>query len=273
MTPTTDPVLAVAVRAARTAASIVVDAARDLKRLPTFSKQHGDIVSGADMEAEDAIVATLRAAFPDYAILGEESGHIAGARERSGHRWLVDPLDGTQNFVHGYPYYAVSIALAHGNEITHAVVLDPVHDELFHAARGTGAFLNGKQLHVSACLKLADALVSSALPARESPQLVRHLPAMIALAPQCAGLRNGGSVALDLAHLAAGRLDGFWIMGAKPGDLAAGALLVKEAGGRVGDFAGAAEFLRATDAIAATPGIFNPLREALVAALTPPRGA
>ena len=125
MSTADDSVLSVAIQAARSAAAVITDAARDLVRLPTFSKDHGDIVSTADVEAEDAIVATLRTAFPGYAILGEESGHIAGAREGSGHKWIVDPIDGTVNFIHGFPYYAVSIALAHGTDVTHAVVYHP----------------------------------------------------------------------------------------------------------------------------------------------------
>jgi myo-inositol-1(or 4)-monophosphatase len=145
----------------------VIDAARDLKRLPTFSKEQGGIVSAADMEAEDAIIATIRGAFPEHAILGEESGHIDGAREGGGYKWIVDPIDGTDNFIHGFPYYAVSVALAHGTEITHAVVLDPVHDNLFTAVKGKGAFHNGTQIHVSACLNLSDALVARSFrPAR-----------------------------------------------------------------------------------------------------------
>ena len=259
-------VLAVAVRAARTAASIIIDAARDLKRLPTFSKEHGDIVSGADMEAEDAIVATLRAAFPEHAILGEESGHIEGARDGGGYKWIVDPLDGTVNFVHGFPYYAVSVALAHGTEITHAVVLDPVHDELFTAVQGRGAYCNGAPIHVSTCLRLTDALVGTVFPTRENPRLADYLPTFNALITQCAGVRRAGSCALDLAHLAAGRLDGFWVMSLKAWDIAAGALIVKEAGGRIGDFAGGTQFLRTNEVIAAAPGVFNPLREAIAAA-------
>jgi myo-inositol-1(or 4)-monophosphatase len=263
MSPASDPTLAVAVRAARTAASIIVDAARDLKRLPTFSKERGGIVSGADMEAEDAIIATIRAAFPEHAILGEESGHIDGARDSGGCRWLVDPLDGTVNFVHGYPYFAVSIALVNGADVTHAVVLDPVRDELFTAVRTQGAFRNGTALHMSTCVNLADALVGTVSPARGDPKLQAHLATWNALAGVCAGLRQTGSGALDLAHLASGRLDGFWITSLKAWDIAAGALLVTEAGGRVGDFAGGGQILRAGEAIAAAPGIFNPLREAI----------
>lgn len=261
-----DPVLAVAVRAARTAASIVIDAARDLKRLPTFSKGRGELVSSADMEAEDAIVATIRAAFPGHAILGEESGHIEGAREGAGYKWIVDPIDGTVNFVHGFPYFAVSIALVVGTEVTHAAVLDPVHDELFTAVKGNGAFCNGATMHVSTCLELAQALVGTVSPPHENPKYAAHRVTLDAVAGQCAGVRQAGSCALDLAHLAAGRLDGFWVMNLRAWDVAAGALLVREAGGRVGDFAGGTQFLRTNEIIAAAPGVFNPLREVIAAA-------
>jgi myo-inositol-1(or 4)-monophosphatase len=261
-----DPVLAVAMRAARTAASVVADAARDLRRLPTYSKGHGQIVTAADLEAEDAIVATIRAAFPGHAILGEESGHIEGARDGGGYRWIVDPIDGTTNFVHGYPYYAVSVALVHRSDVTHAVIYDPVHDECFAAVRGRGATCNGAPLWVSGCMGLEDALVATVIPEREDPALAAYLPTFNALAGRCGGLRRAGCCALDLAHLAAGRLDGFWVMSLRPWDIAAGALLVQEAGGRVGDFAGGADFLRAHEAIAATPGLFTPLREALASA-------
>jgi myo-inositol-1(or 4)-monophosphatase len=270
MNPADDPVLAVAVRAARGAASVITDAARDLVRLPTFSKDHGEIVSTADVEAEDAIVATLRAAFPDHAILGEESGHIAGAREGGGYKWLVDPIDGTVNFIHGFPYYAVSIALVHGTEITHAVVYDPVHDECFTAVKGKGAQRNGTPMRVSGCTELSRALIGTVFPAGESPKFAAYLPVFNRLVAKCAGLRRAGSCSLDLAHLAAGRLDGFWVSSLRSWDMAAGALLVREAGGRVGDFAGGTDFLRSNEVIAAAPGLFNPLREAIAAAAIKP---
>jgi myo-inositol-1(or 4)-monophosphatase len=262
-----DPSLAVAVRAARNAAAVISDAAHDLKRLPTFSKEHADIVSAADAEAENAIVTTLSAAFPDHAILGEEGGARAGGNPDSMWRWIVDSIDGTANFVHGYPYYAISIALAHGPELTHAVVLDPVRDELFTAIKGRGALLNGVVLRVSACTALERALVGTVFPTRDSPKLQSYLPIFEALVGRCAGIRRAGACALDLAYLAAGRLDGFWVMSLKPWAVAAGALLVREAGGRVGDFAGGADFLRGDDVIAAAPGIFTALREAIGAAL------
>ncbi|MEO6564562.1 MAG: inositol monophosphatase family protein, partial [Casimicrobiaceae bacterium] len=188
------------------------------------------------------------------------------ARDGGGYKWIVDPIDGTANFIHGFPYYAISIALAHGSEITHAVVMDPVHNEVFTAAKGRGAYCNGTALRVSTCLDLDCALVGTVFPTRESPRLSAYLPIFNALIGRCAGIRRAGACALDLAYLAAGRLDGFWVMSLQPWDVAAGALLVKEAGGRVGDFAGGTDFLRTNEVIAATPGVFNPLREAIALA-------
>jgi myo-inositol-1(or 4)-monophosphatase len=258
-----DAVLAVAVRAARRAAAVIGDASRDLKRLPTFSKEQGEIVSSADKEAEQAIVATISAAFPDHAIAGERNGDRPGTNEDSPYRWVVDALDGMMNFVHGYPYYAVSIALAHGNSLTHAVVLDPVHDELFTAIRGRGAQLNNAPIRTSACTRMQDALIGTVVPTRKSPRLKRYLPIFNALAERCT-LRRAGAGSLDMAYVAAGRLDGFFETSLGTWDVAAGALLVSEAGGRVGDFAGSPEFMRGNEVIAAAPGIFNPLREAIV---------
>jgi myo-inositol-1(or 4)-monophosphatase len=264
-----DPVLAVAVRAARRAGSVIVDAARDLKRLPSHAKEHGDIAIAADNEAENAIVATIRAAFPEHAILGEESGHIEGARDRAGFKWIIDPLDGAANFAHGYPHFAVSVALAHGTEITHAVVFDPVRDELYTAIRGKGAQQNGAPIRTSSCMALENALVGTVFPHRQSREMTLYLPLFNGLVARCPGLRRADAPALDLAYVAAGRLDGFWVTSLKPWDIAAGALLIKEAGGRVGDFAGGTDFLRASEIIAAAPGVFNLLREAIAAVRRP----
>ena len=261
-----DPALAVAVRAARNAAAVIDDAARDLKRLASFSREHTEIVSVADAEAENAIVTTLAAAFPDHAILGEEGGAQGGRNPGSSYRWIIDPIDGTANFAHGYPYYAISIALSHGAELTHAVVLDPVRDELYTAVKGHGAWVNGVPLRVSACTILEQALLGTVFPARASPRLAAYLPILNALAAHCAGIRRAGACSLDLAYVAAGRLDGFWVMSLKNWDVAAGALLVHEAGGRVGDFAGGTEFLKRNEVIAAAPGVFSALREAIAAA-------
>ena len=273
---TNDPVLAVAIRAAHRASSMILDAARDLRRRPSHAKDHGDIATEAQTEAENAIIATLRAAFPDQAIVGAEAGEIVsqirastGVNEKS-QRWIIDPIDGTANFVHGYPFYAVSIALTLGAEVTHAVVLDPVRDELFTAIKGKGAQLNGTAIRTSTCVRIEEALVGTVFPSRSNPLLRSYLPMFGTVIARCAGIRRAGCCALDLAHLAAGRLDGFWVMSLKAWDVAAGSLLVSEAGGRVGDFAGGKDFLRSSDVIAAAPGLFNPLRES-IAAVTPSR--
>ena len=272
---TNDPVLAVAVRAAHRASSVILDAARDLRRRPSHAKDHGDIATEAQTEAENAIIATLRAAFPDQAIVGAEAGEIvsqiqAGARvNHKSQRWIIAPIDGTANFVHGYPFYAVSIALTHAAEVTHAVVLDPVRDELYTAIKGKGAQLNGTPIRTSTCVRLEEALVGTVFPSRTSTMLPAYLPVFNALLKQCAGVRRAGAGALDLAYVAAGRLDGFFVMSQNAWDVAAGALIVTEAGGRVGDFAGGKDFLRSSDVIAAAPGLFNPLRETIAAAAPP----
>ncbi|MEO8305325.1 MAG: inositol monophosphatase family protein [Betaproteobacteria bacterium] len=269
---TNDPILAVAIRAAHRAASVLVDAARDLKRRPSHAKDHSDIASEAGTEAENAIIATLRAAFPDHAIVGKEAGEIvnqiAGAPRGSetSHKWIIDPIDGAANFAHGYPYYAVAIALTQGNDVTHAVVVDPVRDELYTAIKGKGAQQNGAPIRTSTCVRLEEALVGTVFPPRIGSKLPLYLPVFNALVRQCGGIRRAGAATLDLAYVATGRLDGFWVMGQRPWDVVAGALIVTEAGGRVGDFAGGKDVLRATDVIAAAPGVFNPLREAIAAA-------
>ncbi|HZQ60274.1 MAG TPA: inositol monophosphatase family protein [Casimicrobiaceae bacterium] len=266
--PGSDVALEVGIRAARRAASVILDAARDLRRLPSHMKA-SDLVVQTDGEAEDAIVATVRAAFPDHAILGEESGHIPRAREGAGYKWLIDAIDGAANFAHGVPCYSVSLALARGMQLTHAIVLDPVRDEIFTAVAGKGAFCNGAPIQISACPSLEDALVASVIPARTSPLLAPYLRTFAALVPRLGEVRRSGAPGLDLAYLAAGRIDAFFSTGVAGWDLAAGVLLVHEAGGRVGDVAGSSEILRATDIVAATPALFGPLREGIAAARRP----
>lgn len=262
-----DPSLAVAVRAARNAAAVIEDAARDLVRLPDSSRAKAEITSSAGAEAANAIVTTLTTAFPGHAIVGADGAAQDSRDAPSTWRWIVDSLDGTRNFLHRYPYYAISIALSHGSELTHAVVLDPLHDELFTAIKGRGSLLNGVALHVSACTTLENALVGTVFPGRASPRLTGYLPIFNALLARGVGIRRAGACALDLAYVAAGRLDAFWMMSLSPGDTAAGALLVHEAGGRVGNFAGGADYRRDADLIAAAPGVFNSLREAIDTAL------
>jgi myo-inositol-1(or 4)-monophosphatase len=263
--PMNDPSLAVAIRAARNAAAVIQDAARDIKRLPASSKQCDEIVAAAEAEAASSIAASLSSAFPDHAILNEEGNLRDGRNADASWRWIVDPIDGTRNFAHGYPYYAISLALMHGSDLTHAIVFDPVRDELFTAGKARGTQLNGVQLRVSACTHLSEALVGTVFPSRRSSKLPAYTARLNSLMSRCAGIRRAGACALDLAYVAAGRLDGFWVMSLKSWDVAAGALLVSEAGGRVGDFAGGTDFLKTDEVIAATPGIFVALREAITA--------
>ena len=268
-----DPHLGVAVHAARRAASVIVVAARDIRRRPSHATDRGEIASNAGAEAENAIIATLRSACPEHAIVGKEAGAIAhqmqggGGRGRQTLKWIVDPIDGALNFRHGYPFFAVSIALMDGDEVTLAVVLDPVHDDLFTAVKGKGAQHNGALIRASACIRLDEALVGSVLPIRT--KLASHLTVENAIVAQCGDVRRAGACALDLAYVAAGRLDGVWVMTEHPWDVAAGALIVNEAGGRVGDFSGGTDFQRTNEVIAAAPGVFNLLREAIAAAVCP----
>lgn len=261
-----DAALSVAVRAARNAAAVIEDTALDLKRLPSFSKEHAEIASSAEEEAGRAIATTLFNAFPDHAVLGKQPGVYEGRNKDATYRWVVEPLDGAANFVRGYPYYAISIALTHGAEITHAVVLDPARDELFTAIKNQGTQVNGVPARVSNCTELQSASIGTVFPARGSMKLTGYLPVFSQLISRCAEMRRGGACSLDMAYVAAGRLDGFFVMSLKGRDVAAGALLVREAGGMLGDFAGGGDFLRNNEVIAAAPGVFAPLRQAITAA-------
>lgn len=262
-----DPSLAVAVRAARNAAAVIEDAAQDLARLPSSSKEHANVAQAADGEAKSAIVTTLAVAFPEHTIIGNDGSTLTAGNPHSTWRWLIQPLTGSANFQRGYPYYAISVALTHGSELTHAVVLDPVRDELFTAIKGHGAWLNGVAMRVSGCTALAKALVGTVFPGRSSPALSNYLPLFSAMIARCGGIRRAGACALDLAYVAAGRLDAFWVLGRKNRDVAAGSLLVLESGGRVGNFSGGMDALNGNELIAAAPGVFNALREAIGIAL------
>jgi myo-inositol-1(or 4)-monophosphatase len=261
-----DATLSVAIRAVRNAASVIEDAALDLKRLPSFSKEHADIASSAEEESTRAIATTLLNAFPDHAVLGKRPGAYEGRNRDAAYRWVIDPLDGAANFLRAYPYYAITIALTHGPEITHAVVLDPVRDEIFTAIKNQGAQFNGVPARVSSCTELQRASIGTVFPARNSTKLTGYLPILNGLIPRCAEIRRAGACSLDMAYVAAGRLDGFFVMSLKGRDVAAGALLVREAGGMLGDFAGGSDFLKNNEVIAAAPGVFAPLRETIAAA-------
>ena len=250
------PMLGIAVKAARRAGAIINRAARDVELLAITRKRHNDFVTEVDKAAERAIIEVLHRAYPDHAILAEESGATAGSQGESEYTWIIDPLDGTTNFIHGFPQYAVSIALRHKGVLAQAVIYDPTKDELFTGTRGRGAFLNDRRMRVSKRAQLADALIGTGFPFRDFETLDEYIGMFRALTARTAGLRRAGSAALDIAYVAAGRLDGFWEMGLSPWDMAAGALLVQESGGLVGDFRGEPGYLDSGRIVCGNPKIF-----------------
>jgi myo-inositol-1(or 4)-monophosphatase len=256
------PMLTIAVKAARRAGSIINRAALDLDGLTVTAKRQNDFVTEVDRAAERAIIDILRKAYPGHAILAEESG----ADGDSEYTWIIDPLDGTTNFIHGFPQYAVSIALRHRGVLTQAVVYDPGRNELFTATRGRGAFMNDRRIRVSRRAGLESSLIGTGFPFRDLRHLDEYVRAFAEVTRQTAGVRRAGAAALDLAYVAAGRLDGFWEIGLSPWDMAAGALLITEAGGLVTDFDGEANYLEAGHVVCATPKVLSPLLHIVQAA-------
>lgn len=254
-----------AVKAARRAGAIISRASLDIDLLNVRSKRENDFVSEVDHAAEQAIIETLLAAYPKHAILAEESG-VTGESE---YQWVIDPLDGTTNFLHGFPQYAVSIALMHKGQLAHAVVYDPTRNELFTASRGRGAFLNERRIRVSKRDKLKSALIGTGFPFRDFTHLDAYMGMFRDLTQNTAGLRRPGSAALDLAWVAAGRTDGFFEIGLNVWDIAAGCLLILEAGGLVSDFAGEEGYLQSGHVVAGTPKVFAQLLQALSPHVTP----
>jgi myo-inositol-1(or 4)-monophosphatase len=254
-----------AVKAARRAGAIINRASNDLERLTVRSKQDNDFVSEVDHKAEEAIIDTLLSAYPRHAILAEESG-VTGESE---FQWIIDPLDGTTNFLHGFPQYAISIALLHRGQLDQAVVYDPARNELFTASKGAGAFLDERRIRVSKRVKLAEALIGTGFPYRDFTHLDAYTGMFRDLVQKTSGLRRPGSAALDLAWVAAGRTDGFFEIGLNSWDIAAGCLLIQEAGGLVTDFAGQDGYLKSGHIVAGTPKIFSQLLQAITPHVTP----
>jgi myo-inositol-1(or 4)-monophosphatase len=260
------PMLTIAVKAARRAGSVINRGARDLDLLTVTTKGPKDFVTEVDRAAESMIVETLLDAYPDHAILAEE-GTAQGANADAEHVWIIDPLDGTTNFLHGFPQYCVSIAVAHRGQVAHGVIYDPVRNDLFTASRGRGAFLNDRRIRVSRRQHLRECLIGTGFPFRDGRHIDTYLLMMKTMIEQTAGLRRPGAAALDLAYVAAGFYDGFWEVGLNPWDVAAGSLMVQEAGGLIGDLAGEGDFLHGGQVIAANPRVFAQM----VAALSPYR--
>src|SRR5450830_471258 len=251
------PMLNTAIKAARRGATVINRASFDLDRVSVTEKHFNDFVTEVDQAAEAAIIEVLKTAYPDHAILAEESGASANLHDESEYVWIIDPLDGTTNFIHGFPQYCVSIALQHRGIITQAVVYDPTRNEMFTASKGAGAYLNEKRIRVSKRDKIADGLIGTGFPFRDMDGLNEYMKMFKIMTESCAGLRRPGAAALDLAYVAAGRLDGFFEKGLKPWDITAGSLLVTEAGGIVGTFKGEADYLYKGDVLAGNPKIFS----------------
>ena len=256
------PMLNIAIKAARAAGAIINRASLDLERLQVNTKAPNDFVTEVDHAAEAAIIDTLLGAYPGHGILAEESGTSRGARD-SEYVWIIDPLDGTTNFIHGLPTYAVSIGLAFRNQMQQAVVYDPARNDLFYATKGRGAYLNDKRLRVSRRSRMADALIGTGFPFRKGDDLARYLHMMETVMKLCAGMRRPGAAALDLCYVAAGWYDGFFETGLSPWDVAAGSLLVTEAGGLIGNFTGEADFLHQREVVAGNPKIYAQLVQLL----------
>lgn len=257
------PMLNIAIRAARSAGNIIVRALDRVDLLNVSEKSQSDYVSEVDQAAENEIIRVIHKSYPSHGFLGEETGEHIG----NDYRWVIDPLDGTTNFLHGFPQFAVSIALEHRGLIEQAVVFDPVKNELFTATRGSGAQMNGRRIRVAGRTSLKGALLGTGIPFREHQDLLTYLDTLKALIPGTAGIRRAGSAALDLAYVASGRLDGFWEFQLHRWDMAAGVLLIQEAGGMVGDFGGGHSFLDSGNVIAGNPKVYAAMLTALQGSL------
>ncbi|MEG0557376.1 MAG: inositol monophosphatase family protein [Comamonas sp.] len=252
------PMLNVAIKAARAAGALINRAALDVESVRVAQKQVNDFVTEVDQASERAIIETLLTAYPQHSILAEESGNEHGTKG-SDYVWIIDPLDGTTNFIHGFPVYCVSIALAYKGKIEQAVVYDPSRNDLFTATRGRGAYLNERRIRVSKRSQLKDCLISTGFPFRRGDNFKQYMNMLGDVMQRTAAVRRPGAAALDLAYVAAGFSDGFFESGLSIWDVAAGSLLVSEAGGLVGNFTGEADFLEQKECMAANPRIYGAL--------------
>ena len=247
-----------AIKAARSAGSIINRASLDIDGLKVSTKSANDFVTEVDLKAEAIIIETLLGAYPGHGILAEESGRAHGMKD-SDHVWIIDPLDGTTNFIHGFPVYAVSIALAVRGQVQQAVVYDPTRNDLYYASKGRGAYLNDRRLRVSKRVRMAECLIGTGFPFRQGDNFKRYMQMLELVMQSCAGVRRPGAAALDLCHVAAGHTDGFFETGLSPWDIAAGSLLVTEAGGLIGNFTGDADYLYQREVVAGSPKIYGQL--------------
>lgn len=259
VTASMNPMLNIAIRAAREAGKVIVRNIDRVDRLPVITKEKNDFVTEVDKNAEAVIIDAIKQAYPDHAILAEETGKSGN----SDFEWIIDPLDGTTNFLHGFPQFSVSIGMRQKDQMKLGVVYDPLRQELFTASRGDGAYLNNRRIRVSKQMGLQGALLGTGFPFKQQEHLDVYLDTFKALFPDTAGIRRAGSAALDLAYVAAGRMDGFWEIGLNAWDIAAGALLVREAGGIITDFSGDDRYFETGNVIAANPKVFNSMLKTL----------
>ena len=251
--------LNIAVRAARNAGALIQRSSENISQLTISKKSKNDFVSEVDRMAEQEIIQVIKYAYPDHSILAEESGEHKGNE----FTWVIDPLDGTTNYLHGYPQYAVSIALKNKGKTEVGVIYDPLRDELFTAEKGGGAMLNNRKIRVSKQTDLSTALLGTGFPFKFPQHLDAYLNMFKTLTPATAGIRRAGSAALDLAYLATGRLDGFWEIGLKEWDMAAGILLVQEAGGVVTDFSFDDQYVQSGNIITGNPKMHQAIYHAI----------
>ncbi len=256
--------LTIATRAARSAGDIILRSTESLSRKNFNQKGKNDFSSEIDHAAEQEIITILKNSYPEHSILAEESGLHPGNE----YQWIIDPLDGTTNFLHGFPQYAVSIALKHKNRLEVGVIYDPLRDELFSASRGSGAMLNNRRIRVTTQKTLQGALLGTGFPFKHQQHLDAYMHMFKAVITDSAGIRRAGAAALDLAYVACGRLDGYWEIGLHPWDMAAGLLLVQEAGGVITDFAFNDKYLESGNVIAANPKMHQEMYKLLAPFVT-----
>ncbi len=262
-----DPLLNIAVNAARAAGNIIL---RNVDRVDTLKvntkQQRNDYVTEVDIKAEKAIIEEIRKWYPDHGILGEEGG---SENPDADVMWIIDPLDGTTNFLRGFPHYAVSIGVKVKGVLSHAVVYDPLREEMFTASKGGGARLNDRRLRINQAKTIDNTFLGTGFPFRNQESLDAYMSMFKDIYRRCSEVRRAGCAALDLAYVAAGRLDGFWEIGLKPWDIAGGVLLIREAGGIVGDFTGGENFMKSGNVVAGSPRLFADLVKAIRPHLTP----
>jgi myo-inositol-1(or 4)-monophosphatase len=251
-----EPIINIAIEAARAGATIINRALKRPDMIKIAEKNPNDFVTEVDQKVEREIIEHIQKAYPAHSILGEESGLIEGNE----YQWVIDPIDGTRNFIHGFPHYAISIAVMLNGKVEHGIIYDPNRQELFTASRGKGATLNDRRMRVSSCKRLEESLLGTGFAYRhtdkDNPAPNQMLRGIL---PACGDLRRAGAATLDLAYVACGRLDGFWEMGLKIWDIAAGVLMIKEAGGIVTDMEGGETFLKTGNVVAANPAIIKQL--------------